>query len=92
MGKVREEDMNMTPTECAQIMLRLATEEQYGNGDVVEGMQFAPHGSKSDVRARTVPYQALMPPIDMEGDFSGKNILVSEKELWEQLKEKGMRP
>ncbi|KAF3767175.1 putative short chain dehydrogenase/ reductase [Cryphonectria parasitica EP155] len=76
-GKVREQDMNMTATECAEIMLRLVTEEQYGNGEVVEGMQFAESGSgKSDVRTRTVP---------------GKNILAEEEKLWEQLKTKGMR-
>lgn len=107
VGKVRAEDMNMTSTECAQIMFRLVTEEGYGNGDVVEGMQFAAavpqtgelesgsennnNNNKSDVRVRTVPYAALMPPIDLQGEFSGKNILVREEELWEQLKTKGMR-
>lgn len=93
-GKVREEDMNMTAAECAHIMLRLVTEEQYGNGDIVEGMQFATpaRGEPSDVRVRAVPYQALMPPVDLEGEFSGKNILVREEELWEQLRTKGMRP
>lgn len=91
VGKVRKQDMNMSAEECAQIMLRLVTEEQYGNGDVVEGMQFAPHGQPSDVRVRTIPYQTLMPPINMEGDFSGKNILVEEEKLWEQLKTKGFR-
>lgn len=91
VGKVREQDMNMTATECAQIMLRLVTEEEYGNGDVVEGMQFAEHGKPSDVQARTIPYQALLPPLNFEGDFSGKNILAMEEGLWEKLKTKGMR-
>lgn len=90
-GKVRKQDMNMTAEECAQIMLRLVTEEQYGNGDVVEGMQFAEQGQPSDVRVRTIPYQALLPPINMEGEFSGKNILVEEEKLWEKLKVSGMR-
>ncbi|KAI7773950.1 hypothetical protein LA080_009615 [Diaporthe eres] len=90
-GKVREQDMNMTAEECAQIMLRIVTEEQYGNGDVVEGMQFAAHGQPSDVRVRTIPYQTLLPPIDMEAEFSGKNILVEEEKLWERLKTKGFR-
>lgn len=90
-GKVREQDMNMTAEECARIMLRLVTEEQYGNGDVVEGMQFAAHGQPSDVRVRTIPYRALLPPINMEGEFSGKNILVEEEKLWEKLKTKGFR-
>ncbi|KAJ0123866.1 hypothetical protein J7T55_012337 [Diaporthe amygdali] len=92
VGKVRPQDMNMTAEECAQIMLRLVTEEKYGNGDVVEGMQFAAHGQPSDVRVRTIPYQALLPPINMEGDFSGKNILVEEEKLYEKLKTKGMKP
>lgn len=91
VGKVRKQDMNMTAEECAQIMLRLVTEEQYGNGDVVEGMQFGAHGAPSDVRVRTIPYQALLPPINMEGDFSGKNILLEEEKLWEKLKVNGLR-
>lgn len=93
-GKVRAHDMNMTAAECACIMLRLVTEERYGHGEVVEGMQFATPamGEPSDVRVRTVPYQALMPPVDLQGEFSGKNILVREEELWEQLRTKGMRP
>lgn len=91
-GKVRAQDMNMTSEECAQIMLRLVTEEGYGNGDVVEGMQFGAQGQPSDVRVRTIPYNLLLPPINMEGEFSGKNILVEEEKLWEKLKVKGMRP
>lgn len=91
VGKVRKQDMNMSAEECAQIMLRLVTEEKYGNGDVVEGMQFAAQGQPSDVRVRTIPYTALLPPINMEGDFSGKNILVEEEKLWEKLKVSGMR-
>lgn len=90
-GKVRPQDMNMTAEECARIMLRLVTEEGYGNGDVVEGMQFAAHGQPSDVRVRTIPYQSLLPPINMEGEFSGKNILAEEEKLWEKLKVSGMR-
>lgn len=90
-GKVRAEDMNMTAEECAQIMLRLVTEEKYGNGDVVEGMQFADQGKPTDVRERTIPYQLLLPPINMEGEFSGKNILVEEEKVWEKLKTKGLR-
>ncbi|POS71063.1 hypothetical protein DHEL01_v210541 [Diaporthe helianthi] len=90
-AKVRKQDMNMTSEECAQIMLRVVTEEQYGNGDVVEGMQFAEQGKPSDVRVRTVPYQALLPPINIEGEFSGKNILVEDEKLWEKLKVSGLR-
>lgn len=90
-GKVRETDMNMTSTECAEVMLRLVTEAEFGDGNVVEAMQF---GTKEnpDVRIRVVPYHNLAPNINVEGEFSGKNILVEEEKQWEQLKTKGMRP
>ncbi|KAF4898246.1 L-rhamnose 1-dehydrogenase [Colletotrichum fructicola] len=90
VGKVREQDMNMSATECAEVMLRIVTDAAYGDGQVVEAMQF---GSKerSDVRVRVVPYQSLLPDIDFEGDFSGKNILVEEEKLWQKLKTEGVR-
>lgn len=88
--KVREIDMNMTATECAEVMLRVVTDAQYGDGNVVEAMQFGAK-EKSDVRVRNVPYQSLLPAIDFSGDFAGKNIMVEEEKLWEQLKTKGMR-
>lgn len=77
VGKVREQDMNMSATECAEVMLRIVTDAAYGDGQVVEAMQFGSK-EKSDVRVRVVPYQSLLPDIDFEGDFSGKNILVEE--------------
>ncbi|KAF5527377.1 Diacetyl reductase [Colletotrichum aenigma] len=90
VGKVREQDMNMSAKECAEVMLRIVTDAAYGDGQVVEAMQF---GSKetSDVRVRVVPYQSLLPDIDFEGDFSGKNILVEEEKLWQKLKTEGVR-
>ncbi|KAF0317583.1 putative oxidoreductase [Colletotrichum sp. SAR11_59] len=90
VGKVREQDMNMSATECAEVMLRIVTDAGYGDGQVVEAMQFGSK-EKSDVRVRVVPYQSLLPDIDFEGDFSGKNILVEEEKLWEKLKTEGVR-
>lgn len=90
-GKVREQDMNMTSTECAAVMMSLVQDAEYGNGQIVEGMQFGTK-EKTDVRVRIIPYQSLLPPVDFDGEFSGKNILVEEEKLWTQLKTKGMRP
>lgn len=90
-GKIREGDMNMTPAECAEFMMRVVTAAEYGDGNIIEAMQFG-NKEKSDVRVRVVPFLSLMPDIDLNGDFSGKNILVEEEKLWEQLKTKGMRP
>lgn len=89
-GKVRESDMNLTATECAEVMLRIVTEAEYGDGSVVEAIQF---GSKaqSDVKVRLVPYMSLLSPLDFSGDFSGKNIIVEEEKLWEKLKINGMQ-
>ncbi|KAH7134415.1 hypothetical protein EDB81DRAFT_949731 [Dactylonectria macrodidyma] len=87
--KVREVDMNMTATECAKVMLSIVTEAQYGDGQIVEAMQFGT--TTSDVRVRVVPYQKLLPDLDFSGDFSGKNILVEEEKLWKQLETSGVR-
>ncbi|KAK9420921.1 hypothetical protein SUNI508_01012 [Seiridium unicorne] len=89
-SKIRDFDMNMTATECAEVMLRMVTEKDYGNGDVVEAMQFGK--GKSDVRVRKIPYHNLRADIDFNGEFSGKNIMAEEEKLYEQLKTKGMRP
>ena len=71
-------------------MLRVATEAQYGDGNVVEAMQFGSK-DKSDVKVHIVPFQSLLPPIDSSGDFSGKNNIMWEEKLWESLRTKGMR-
>ncbi|KAK8087338.1 hypothetical protein PG994_002312 [Apiospora phragmitis] len=84
--KVREGDTNMTDAECARVMLDVATLARYGNGNVVEAMQFGKPGEASDVRVREVPYARLASEIDPSGDCSGKNIAVVEEGLWEQLK------
>lgn len=89
-SKIRDFDMNMSSVECAEVMLRMATEEEYGNGDVVEAMQFGKE--KSDVRVRKIPFHTLLPEMDFNGEFSGKNIMAEEEKLYEQLKTKGMRP
>ncbi|EFX06090.1 hypothetical protein CMQ_4159 [Grosmannia clavigera kw1407] len=89
-GKVRETDMNMTSTECAEAMLRIVTEAEFGDGNVVEAMHFGTK-EKPDVRIRVVPYQKLAPDINVEGEFSGRNILIEEEKQWEQLTTKGMR-
>jgi NAD(P)-dependent dehydrogenase (short-subunit alcohol dehydrogenase family) len=88
-SKIRDVDMNMTATECAQVMLRQATEEDFGNGEVVEAMQFGKE--TSDVRVRKVPFQSLLPSIDFNGEFSGKNIMAEEEKLYEKLETSGMR-
>lgn len=90
IGQVREIDMNLTTTECAEVMLRIVTEAQYGDGNVVEAIQFGSK-EKPDVQVRNVPYNLLLPPIDFSKDFSGKNIIVEEEKLWDLLRTKGMR-
>lgn len=91
-GKVRVDDMNMSAAECARVMRDLVTHARYGDGNVVEAMQVAQRGQPSDVQTREVPFEALRPPIDFEGDFSGRNILVQEELFWDRLAARGMRP
>ncbi|KAM0816307.1 hypothetical protein AB5N19_02109 [Seiridium cardinale] len=47
---------------------------------------------KSGARVRKIPYRNLLPDIDFNGEFSGKNIMAEEEKLYEQLKTKGMKP
>ncbi|KAK6844752.1 hypothetical protein PG995_014862 [Apiospora arundinis] len=83
--KVREQDMNMTPAECARVMLDLVTLPQYGDGNIMGAMQFGQKDQPSNVRVREVPYSGLAPSIDSSGDYSGRNIAVVEEQLWKQL-------
>lgn len=90
---VRPGDPSMTPAEAATAMVSVATAAEYGDGSVVEAMQFGAggEGQASDVRLRAVPYQGLLPPIDPSGEFSGKNIMVQEEKLWAKLQASGMK-
>lgn len=78
----------MTPEQCASVMMRVLTEPQYGDGNIVEAMMV---GTKEDSRinVREVPMEALYPTT---ATFSDKNYLVEEEtKIVRQLQEQGMR-
>lgn len=78
----------MTPEQCASVMMRVLTEPQYGDGNIVEAMMV---GTKEDpkINVREVPMEALYPTT---GTFSDKNYLVEEEvKVVKQLQEHGMR-
>lgn len=78
----------MEPAQCASVMMRLITEPQYGDGNIVEAMMV---GTKEDskINVREVPMEALYPTV---ATFSDKNYVEREDEkVLRQLQERGMR-
>lgn len=78
----------MTPEQCASVMMRMLTEPQYGDGNIVEAMMV---GTKEDpkINVREVPMEALYPTT---GTFSDEDYLVEEEvKVVKQLQEHGMR-
>lgn len=84
----RPDELGMTPEQCASVMMRVLTEPQYGDGNIVEAMMV---GTKEDSRinVREVPMEALYPTT---ATFSDKNYLEEEEtKIVRQLQEQGMR-
>lgn len=84
----RPEELGMTPEECASVMMRVLTEPQYGDGNIVEAIMV---GTKEDskINVREVPMEALYPSA---GNFSDENHLEEEEaKLVKQLQEHGMK-
>lgn len=80
--------MGLTPAQCASVMMRVLTEPQFGDGNIVEAMMV---GSKENptVNVREVPMEALYPTI---GPLGEDNHLVEEEEKFvKRLQEHGMR-
>ncbi|KAJ0117851.1 hypothetical protein J7T55_014301 [Diaporthe amygdali] len=75
-NRVRPEDLGLTPAECASVMMRVLTEPEFGDGNIVEAMMI---GSKENpkINAREVPMEALYPTTGALGE---DNHLVEEEE------------
>lgn len=88
--KVRPTDFTMTPKQCAEVMLRIAQEPQYGDGNIIEVMMM---GTRAEPRLniRQVPYDKLLPEgVGTLGDDN--NIIKEEEKLWAHLPVHGMTP
>ncbi|KAK2613416.1 hypothetical protein N8I77_000333 [Diaporthe amygdali] len=87
-NRVRPEDLGLTPAECASVMMRVLTEPEFGDGNIVEAMMV---GSKENpkINVREVPMEALYPTTGALGE---DNHLVEEEEKFvKRLQEHGMR-
>ncbi|KAF4452081.1 hypothetical protein F53441_5013 [Fusarium austroafricanum] len=80
--------LNLTPEQCADVMFRVLTEEQYGDGNIVETMLVGNKESNS-VNVREVPMEALYPTQVAEGAHNG--LYMADEKLAQQLDAKGMR-
>ncbi|KAI1871530.1 uncharacterized protein JN550_004524 [Neoarthrinium moseri] len=88
--KVRPTDFTMTPKQCAETMLKIAQDAEYGDGQIVEVMMM---GTRAEPRlnVRLVPYERLLPEgVGTLGDDN--NIIKEEEKLWAHLQVNGMTP
>lgn len=78
----------MTPAQCASVMMRVLTEPQFGDGNIVETMMV---GTKEDPRinVREVPMEALYPTAGPVGEDN--HLLEEEQKFVRHLQEHGMR-
>ncbi|RYP02610.1 hypothetical protein DL764_005736 [Monosporascus ibericus] len=87
-SRVRPGDLMMTPRQCAEIALRVMTEPQYGDGNIVEAILV---GTKEDptMNIREVPLETLYPTVAPVGQ--GNHIVEEELKHIKKLQESGMR-
>lgn len=81
--------MKLTPKQCAEVMMRVLQEPQYGDGNIVETLLVGRKESAT-VNVREVPLEALYPTVGPVGEDN--HLLEEEQKFAKQLAEKGMRP
>lgn len=86
--RLSADDMALSAEDTAGIMMKLLTEEQYGNGNVLEVMQI---GTKEEpkIHQREVKMEALYPTVSPMG--SGTKAMDEELQFMQRVAEKGMR-
>lgn len=78
----------MTPEQCAAVMMRIVTEPQFGDGNIVEAM-LAGTWEEPTVNVREVPIENLYPDV---GGLGVSNHLVDEEiNLINHVRDHGMR-
>ncbi|RYP35540.1 hypothetical protein DL767_003794 [Monosporascus sp. MG133] len=87
-SRVQPGDLMMSPRQCAEIALRIMTEPQYGDGNIVEAMLV---GTKEDptMSIREVPLEALYPTVGPVGQAN--HMVEEELKHLKKLQESGMR-
>lgn len=78
----------MTPEQCASVMLRVATEPEFGDGNIVETMLIGTRQSP-ELSVREVPLPLLYPTSGPVGEDN--HLLEEEQNFVEHVKNNGMR-
>ncbi|KAI8668171.1 hypothetical protein NCS55_00841600 [Fusarium keratoplasticum] len=86
--RLRPGDVALKPEDCAELIMRVLQEPQYGDGNIVEIMMI---GTKEEqtVNVREIGLEALYPtvgPLDQ-----GTRAMAEELKFFGEVKEKGMR-
>ncbi|TDZ28986.1 1-deoxy-11-beta-hydroxypentalenate dehydrogenase [Colletotrichum spinosum] len=86
--RIRSDDLTMTPEQCAGVMLRVLTEAEFGDGNVMEVMLLG-NKKQSELSVREVPLHLLYPSC---GAGEDNHLVEEEQKMVKGLKEHGMRP
>ncbi|KAH6989378.1 hypothetical protein BKA56DRAFT_727859 [Ilyonectria sp. MPI-CAGE-AT-0026] len=86
--RVHPDDLTLTPEQCASVMMRVLSEPQYGDGNIIETLLVGTKDNSS-INVREVPLEALYPTVGPVGQDN--HLLEEEEKLTKQLQEKGMR-
>lgn len=78
----------MTPEQCASVMLRIVTEPQFGDGNIVEAMLMGTW-EKPVVNVREVPMEALYPAVGQLGELN--HLEEEEANFVNHVRDHGMR-
>lgn len=78
----------MTPEQCASAMMRIATEPEFGDGNIIEAMLSGTR-EKPEINIREVPLELLYPASGPVG--AGNHVQEEEINFVEHVKTHGMR-
>ncbi|KAH6880365.1 hypothetical protein B0T10DRAFT_551603 [Thelonectria olida] len=81
-------DVALSAEQCADLMMRVLQEEQYGDGNIVEIMMIGSK-EKQSVHVREVVLESLYPTVDPLN--AGTRFTTETQKFVQNLKEKGMR-
>ncbi|KAF6808569.1 nad-dependent 15-hydroxyprostaglandin dehydrogenase, partial [Colletotrichum plurivorum] len=85
--RIRADDLHMTPQQLPGLMMRVLTEPEFGDGNIVEAMMLG-NKKNATLGVREVPMHLLYPSCGAGEDH---HLVEEEEKMVENLKEHGMR-
>ncbi|KAJ0313951.1 hypothetical protein Brms1b_007373 [Colletotrichum noveboracense] len=85
--RIRPDDLSMTPQQLASVMMRVLTEPEFGDGNIIEAMMLG-NKKNSSLGVREVPMHLLYPSCGAGEDH---HLVEEEEKMVVNLKEHGMR-